>query len=113
VEILIKIHDCWEGDEILVTREAVLLFDSHLDRPSPEDAFDYILDKLVMVYNFDNATKTWTWYNPDWPADQNTIEYLYEDYVYWVKVSADCILLWGNQSYDLYAGWNSIIWLGY
>lgn len=114
VDILIKVHDCWEGVEEIIVDDQVLLFgEPELDNPAVEDGLDHCLDVVVMVYNFDNATKTWSWYNPDWPASENTIDTLYKNKVYWIKASDDCTLLYGNQSYDLTTGWNNIPWLGY
>jgi len=31
---------------------------------------------------------------------------------YWIKVSEDCTLIYGGNTYNLKAGWNLIGWLG-
>jgi len=85
----------------------------HQDNPDVATGLASVENELVMVYNFNNATKTWTWYNPAWPADQNTLDTLYKGKAYWIKVSANCVLVYGNQTYDLYTGWNNIPWMGY
>jgi len=70
----------------------------------------YTLDQLIVVYGFHDGN--WTWYNPDWPADQNTLATLYMGTGYWINVSEACALIYGANTYELDAGWNLIGWLG-
>jgi len=83
------------------------------DNPPVAVGLDSIEDWLVVVYGFDNATKTWTWYNPSWPPGANTLTTLYMGSGYWINVSEDCVLTYGANTYELYEGWNLIGWLGY
>jgi len=72
-----------------------------------------IEDWLVVVYGFDNATKTWTWYNPypSWPPAANTLTVLSMGSGYWINVSWNCTLTYEDNTYELYEGWNLIGWL--
>lgn len=62
--------------------------------------------ELLMVYYWDNATKTWSWYNPSWPSTDNTLDVLSASTAYWINVSANCTI----AGIALYAGWNNIAW---
>jgi len=84
------------------------------DNPDVATGLDSISDCLVVVYAFDNATKTWSWYNPSWPPGANTLTTLYMGSGYWINVSEGCdFLTYGANTYELYEGWNLIGWLGY
>jgi hypothetical protein len=67
-----------------------------------------ISSQLVMVWNFDNATKGWHFYDPLDPASDITS--LTPGAAYWIKVSADCTLTYGTNSWTLTTGWNGIGW---
>jgi len=83
------------------------------DNPDVATGLESIMDCLVVVYGFDNATKTWTWYNPSWPAEANTLTVLYMGGGYWINVSELCDLIYEANTYELHGGWNLIGWLGW
>jgi PKD repeat protein len=88
--------------------------------PSPEVGFAELIaeGKLVIVYNFDpfttepTAVGGWTWYDPTLPPAQNNLDTLSKYTAYWVKVTENCSLTYGTQSYPLAKGWNNPVWLG-
>jgi hypothetical protein len=88
--------------------------------PSPEDGFaDLIAEgKLVIVYNLDpfttepTAVNGWTWYDPTLPPAQNNLADLEKYTAYWVKVTENCSLTYGTQTYNFAKGWNNPVWLG-
>ena len=66
-------------------------------------------DNLVRVFNFNNATKDWTFYDPDPDlADANTLANVASGSVYWIKVTADAEVVLNGTSRSLYAGWNLV-----
>ena len=81
------------------------------DNPPVADGLATILDKLIIVYGFHD--EEWTWYSPDLPPEQNTLVTLYTGRGYWINVSGNCNLTYGDNIYHLNEGWNLIGWLGY
>jgi len=69
------------------------------------------LDRLDVVYGFANGI--WTWYNPTWPPEANTLTTLQVQRGYWVSVTAACNLQYGTRVYQLDEGWNLIGWVGW
>jgi hypothetical protein len=66
-------------------------------------------DNLVRVFNFNNATKAWTFYDPDPDlADANSLSNVASGSVYWIKVTADADVTLNGTSRSLYAGWNLV-----
>ncbi|MQG36600.1 MAG: hypothetical protein FI721_07615, partial [SAR202 cluster bacterium] len=66
-------------------------------------------DNLVRVFNFNNATKAWTFYDPDPDlADANTLSNVAAGSVYWIKVTADADVTLNGTLRSLYAGWNLV-----
>ena len=66
-------------------------------------------DNLVRVFNFNNATKAWTFYDPDPDlADANTLSNVAAGSVYWIKVTADADVTLNGTARSLYAGWNLV-----
>jgi hypothetical protein len=63
-------------------------------------------NQLVIVWSFDNATKTWHLYDP-LDAVGSDITVLKSAASYWIKVSADVTLNYGTSSSALYTGWNT------
>jgi hypothetical protein len=62
-------------------------------------ALEPLGNRLERAFHFDNATKTWAFYDPR-PgfADANTIDQLVEGQVYWIKVTQNTTaVLNGNQ----------------
>jgi hypothetical protein len=94
--------------------------DFYQDEPSPEVGFASLIaeGKLVIAYNFDpfttvpTAVNGWTWYDPTLPPAQNNLAKLHKNTAYWVKVTEECWLTYGTQTYHLAAGWNNPVWLG-
>jgi hypothetical protein len=90
------------------------------DEPTPELGFASLIaeGKLVIVYNFDPFTTVpaavngWTWYDPTLLPGQNNLVKLSKYTAYWVKVTEECWLAYGTQTYRLAAGWNNPVWLG-
>ena len=70
-----------------------------------------ILDNLFVVCDFHDGE--WTWYNPSWPAEFNTLTTLCRGRGYWVKVCCGCCLEYDTKTYDLDEGWNLIGWVGW
>jgi len=70
-----------------------------------------ILDRLDVVYGFANGI--WTWYNPTWPPEANTLTTLQVQRGYWVSVFEACNLQYGTRVYQLDEGWNLIGWVGW
>jgi hypothetical protein len=90
------------------------------DEPSPEVGLASLIadGKLVIAYNFDpfttvpTAVAGWTWFDPTLPPVQNNLAKLHKNTAYWVKVTEECWLTYGTQTYHLAAGWNNPVWLG-
>jgi hypothetical protein len=68
-----------------------------------------IADELVIVWDYNGGD--WQWYDPADLAG-NTLDTLASGTGYWIKVSADCELIYGGTSYALTEGWNNIGWQG-
>jgi len=85
-----------------------------VDNPAVEVGFASISDHLVTAYGYKagEGTGGWTIYNPAWPAQQNSLKTLYRGRGYWINVSQARALHWGDETYQLDAGWNLIGWLG-
>ncbi len=68
-------------------------------------------DNLLRVWNFNNATKGWTFYDPR-PAfaAANTLTEMVSGRPYWVMVVRNQSALLNSNSRSLYAGWNLIPW---
>ena len=100
---------------------AALSEDFDQDEPSPEVGFASLIaeGKLVIVYNFDpfttlpTAVNGWTWYDPALPPAQNNLAKLSKYTAYWVKVTENCQLTYGTETYNFAAGWNNPVWLGW
>ncbi len=80
---------------------------------APAQAMEPLIqdENLVRVWNFDNETKTWTFFDPR-PAfsDVNTLKNMVTGQVYWLRVnSVQLAVLNGNQV-SLYQGWNLVPW---
>lgn len=68
-------------------------------------------ENLVRVWNLDNATKSWAFYDPD-PAlaGLGSLTRLVEGLVYWVRVKADQTAVLNGKERALFQGWNLIPW---
>ena len=67
--------------------------------------------KYEKVWGFDAATQSWKVYDPAAP-EVSDLASLEQGKGYWIKVSEDCTLIYGGNTYNLKAGWNLIGWLG-
>ena len=78
-------------------------------------AMEPLGEGLVRIFNFNNATKSWTFYDPrpDF-AEANTIDELFSGEIYWVNVSADTEAILNNKTRNLTCingdCWNQIVW---
>jgi hypothetical protein len=63
------------------------------------------------VVEWDNANKEWLVYDPAIP-ELRTLTSLVKKGSYWIKVTEDCTVTFGTETYTLYEGWNSIGWQG-
>ena len=87
-------------------------------RPDPTEAFPDIItrpssevfkaladeDLLLVVWRYDNATRTWASYDPTAPAELNDLRYVSTGDIVWVKVTRETQF----QEGILYEGWNLI-----
>ena len=78
---------------------------------TPAVATANIASQLQIMWTFDGATQTWKVYDPT-PGATSDISAMTAGQGYWVKVSENCSLVYGNKTYNLYAGWNLIGWQG-
>lgn len=93
----------WVGDTSSSTAFTVL------EAPvTVADALESIMDKVTIVWGLINGE--WKWYDPnDLPG--NTLESLDSGTGYYIKVSADCTLIYGAFVKDLKAAfWNNVGW---
>ncbi len=74
-------------------------------------------DNLLTVWEFDPAVQhdrpDFGWFLYDSRpvfADANTLSKLIADHAYWVRVRQDQKVHVGPQEWDLYAGWNLLLW---
>lgn len=75
------------------------------------DGLSSIAGKYERVVSWDNANKEWLVYDPAIPELQ-ILTQLVKKGSYWIKVTQDCTLTFGTETYPLYDGWNSIGWQG-
>lgn len=68
-------------------------------------------DNLIRVWNFDNGTKRWTFFDPR-PAfaNANTINELVAGNVYWLRVNNAGAVALNGKRVLLYSGWNLVPW---
>ena len=72
-------------------------------------------EKLVRVFRFNNATKTWEFYDPRPEfAEANTITQMFGGNVYWLNVTEDAEVVLGGKTRRLTCiegdCWNQIVW---
>ena len=69
------------------------------------------VDNLVRVWNFNNTTKTWTFFDPR-PGLRaaSTITELVSGDVYWINVFFDQTLVLNSKQRTVTAGWNLMAW---
>ena len=70
-----------------------------------------VIDYLLRVWNFDNGTKTWTYYDPR-PAfkNANTITEMRSGRIYWVSIVSDRAVILNGKKRSLNSGWNLLAW---
>ncbi len=81
----------------------------------PEIALEPLQENLVRVFKFNNATKTWTFYDPrEEFAQVNTISQLVSGEVYLVKVAENTTVVLNGKLRPLTCSvgdcWNQIVW---
>ena len=72
-------------------------------------------ESLVRIFNFNNATKSWTFYDPRAEfAEANTIDELFSGEIYWVNVTEDTSAVLNDRTRNLSCVegdcWNQIVW---
>ena len=72
-------------------------------------------DKLVRVFKFDNATKTWSFYDPrEEFTEINTLSGLVSGEAYWVKVTETTTAILNGRVVSLTCArgncWNHVVW---
>jgi hypothetical protein len=72
-------------------------------------------DKLVRLFRFNNATKTWEFYDPRPEfADANTIGQMFGGSIYWINITEDTEVVMNGKTRKLTCiegdCWNQIVW---
>ncbi|MFA4837106.1 MAG: carboxypeptidase regulatory-like domain-containing protein, partial [Dehalococcoidia bacterium] len=78
--------------------------------PLPQ-ALDGVVDKVQIIWAFDAPTQSWKVYDLA-PGGATTLQSLVVGHGYWMRVTEDCQLQSGANTYDLKTGWNLVGWLG-
>jgi hypothetical protein len=76
---------------------------------TPATALATISDCIVIAWTFDAATQGWQKFDPN-PEATSDLASMVGLQGYWIEVSADCTLTYGNNTWNLKAGWNLIGW---
>ena len=74
------------------------------------EALSSIQGKYTIIWGFEAGG--WVLYDPGAPAYVNTLQILETGKGYWIYVTEDCTLVYDKNTYNLFAGWNLIGWLG-
>ena len=74
-----------------------------ITRPS-SDVFSDLVDggQLIVVWCYDNATRTWSSYDPAAPAEINDLQYVSTGDIVWIEVTENTVF----QGTTLLQGWN-------
>lgn len=82
-------------------------------RTSPSSGLAPLIsaNNLVRVWNFDNSSKAWAFFDPR-PAfaAASTITGLVSGEVYWIKVASEQTATLNGKEVRLFAGWNVVAW---
>lgn len=88
--------------------------------PAPEPLFAVAAEalaplqtNLVRVWNLDNATKNWSFYDPDPDpafASLGSLDKLVDGRVYWMRLVTDQTVVLNGKERALFQGWNLIPW---
>jgi hypothetical protein len=78
---------------------------------APATALAPLGDNLERVFNFNNQTKGWTFYDPR-PAfaAASDIREVVTERIYWFLVKKDTTVTLGGKERKLFAGWNLVTW---
>jgi hypothetical protein len=70
-----------------------------------------VSDNLLRVWNFDNATKVWTFFDPR-PAfaAANTITEMRTGQIFWINVVFEGAVILNGRTRALNSGWNLVSW---
>ena len=71
---------------------------------TPQEVFGGLGSNLVVVWHYDNATGTWSSYDPGAPAELNDLTGVSRGNIVWIEVTE----IVEFQGSNLYAGWNLI-----
>ena len=78
---------------------------------APATGLAPIADNLERLWHYDNATQTWTFYDPRPEfAAANTVTELVNETVYWIKVDDTVAVILNGRQVTLFAGWNLVVW---
>jgi len=91
---------------------ATTFFTLNAGAPTTQSQTASISSQLVRVWAYSAATGTWSMYDPT-DAAGSSLSTLTSGNAYWIKVSADCTLVYGGFNKALYSanqGWNPIGW---
>ena len=78
---------------------------------APATGLAPIGDDLVRLWQYDNATQAWTFYDPRPEfAGANTVTELVNGAIYWVKVDSTVTVILNGKQVTLFAGWNLVVW---
>ena len=79
----------------------------------PEQALGSLTqgDNLVRVWTFDNANKTWSFFDPR-PAfaKANTIRSMVPGRIYWLRLNRVQTAALNGKRVELFEGWNLVPW---
>ena len=73
---------------------------------SSSEVFKDLEDKrlLIVVWRYDNPTRTWSSYSPSVPTDLNDLTHVSTGDIVWIQVTEDTVF----QTTTLFQGWNLI-----
>ena len=64
---------------------------------------------LTRIFNFNNETKTWAFYDPDPTFSSiNSLNVISSGSVYWIKIKYDTTVILNRTVRKLYEGWNLV-----
>ena len=107
-----------EDEERTTASVNYTVIDEGLPQRAPEaivEGLQPLGEKLVRVFRFNNATKTWEFYDPRPEfAEANTISQTFGGNVYWINITEDAEVVLGGKTRRLTCiegdCWNQIVW---
>jgi len=103
----------WASETFIVSSAAVGPTGEQRPLDHPAVLLDPVIARsnLVRMWQFNNATKGWTFFDPQ-PGfkDANTIFRISKGEIYWVNVADTQLVTLNGRLRELSGGWNLIIW---